>query len=112
MSSVSLGGGASHDNPRGLAEAVGHTHQWEHRPEQSGDQVTRYQCSACRCWAYRIWPPRGERVRPIVAYSPPRMSPKPAWSYEPPPLPRWPEEVDDEDEPTEIAPELHWRSRQ
>jgi len=53
-----------------------HTHDWKHRPDASGYNAQRYECS-CGAWAYRMWTSKG--LRPMKEYSPPRLSADPEW---------------------------------
>jgi hypothetical protein len=92
-----------------------HEHCWEHRPLESGD-VTRYQCSLCHRWGYRTWPPRGGKVKAIVAYASKSTEPKPKWCEEGSPhiwLRDRPSPLhlrDDEENPPRPFPPLRWRN--
>lgn len=53
-----------------------HEHDWKHRPDASGYNAQRYECS-CGAWAYRMWTRKG--LRPLKEYEPPRLAPDPIW---------------------------------
>jgi len=53
------------------------SHDWKHRPDASGYNAQRYECSLCHEWAYRMWTRRGLcAMRP---YKPARFEADPSW---------------------------------
>ncbi len=76
-----------------VTAAPAHVHQWENRPLQSDDEVTRYQCTTCQRWGRRVWPRIGRHVPAIRAYRSSRTEPKAEWSWEP-----WPQDVTEEND--------------
>ncbi len=94
-----------------------HQHHWEHRPHQSCDSVTRYQCSICQRWGNRRWGTCGRTIPPIVAYSRSSAVPPPEWGTDdahqvalPEQRPhRW-DDADGFENPKEWTPPARWRN--